>query len=544
VPLSPLPFRRPSRRLGCIGSLLLSLLVGLTEGGSPGGRAAAAAELLEIRLDGLAIPIPLDQLDAFSLGEPPPPSPAGDELTVWLGLLQPRSRQDLRILLRTPLLQDRSFGRQLLDSWAGGQMLEEVGGLLTTADGGSTTTLLQATLRQLLQQGRRVTAIELLRSLPPARLTLQLDGLLALAERWRQQLRQQQLALQGLQRLELRPRRSRPLAEAVADVLRPRQLDLAVAHRRESLPLEIWTARPDRSSAGAGRPWLLLMPGLGGTAEQLGWLAGTLADRGWSAVVLQHPGSDGAALRAALEGQRPPPGAEALATRLDDVAAVLVAQRQGRLGIGGDGVVLVGHSLGGLTALLAAGLEPVAGLEGRCRQALERLPINNPSRLLQCQLASTGLPRTPHRPTDLRGVVVLNGFGSLLWPGRGLESLPLPVLMAGGSLDLVTPPLEEQLGLFLQAGDPRSRLVMVDGGSHFSPVRVAEEEEVLFRLGSELVGVEPASVQRLLLRLTSEFLQTLEQPLLFPSQRLSQEGVTAYVLDPAAARRWRRLVGR
>jgi predicted dienelactone hydrolase len=510
----------------------------------PGGRAAAAAELLEIRLDGLAIPIPLDQLDAFSLGEPPPQSSAGDELTVWLSLLQPRSRQDLRILLRTPLLQDRSFGRQLLDSWAGGQMLDEVGGLLTTPDGGNTTSLLQATLRQLLQLGRPVTAIELLRSLPPARLTLQLDGLLALAERWRQQLRQQQLALQGLQRLELRARRSRPLAEVVAELPRPRQQELAVAHRREGLPLEIWPARPYRNSSGTGRPWLLLMPGLGGTAEQLGWLAGTLADRGWSAVVVQHPGSDGAALRAALDGQRPPPGAEALGIRLDDVASVLAAQRQGRLGIGGDGVVLVGHSLGGLTALLAAGLEPVAGLEGRCRQALERLPINNPSRLLQCQLASTGLPRTPPRPPDLRGVVVLNGFGSLLWPGLGLAPLPLPVLMAGGSLDLVTPPVEEQLGLFLPAGDPRSRLVMVDGGSHFSPVRVAEEEEVLFRLGSELVGVEPASVQRLLLRLTSEFLQTLEQPLLLPSQRLSQEGVTAYVLDPEAARRWRRLVRR
>ncbi len=544
MPLTPRPFRRPSRRLGCIGSILLSLLVGLAPLGSATGGSAAAAELLEIRLDGLALPIPLDQLDAFSLGEPPAPGSTGDELTVWLGLLHPRSRQDLRLLLRAPLLQDRSFGRQLLDSWAGGQMLEEVGDLLTTPDGGSTTTLLQATLRRLLLQGRPVTAIELLRSLPPARLTLQIDGLLSLAERWRQQLRQQQLALQGLQRLELPQRRSLPLARVVTAVPPMRRLQLAVPHRREPLPLELWSARPGRAESTSPRPWLLLMPGLGGTAEQLGWLAGTLADRGWSAVVLQHPGSDGAALKAALDGQRLPPGAEALATRLDDVKAVLDAQRQGRLAISGDGVVLVGHSLGGLTALLAAGLEPVAGLEGRCRQALDRLPVNNPSRLLQCQLASTGLPRTPRRPDDLRGVVVLNGFGSLLWPGRGLAPLPAPVLMAGGSLDLVTPPLEEQLGLFLPAGDPRSRLVMVDGGSHFSPVRVAAAEEVLFRLGSELVGVEPQSVQRLLLRLTSEFLQTLEQPLLLPSQRLSQEGVTAYVLDPAAARRWRRLVGR
>ncbi len=525
--------------------MLLSLLVGLAPGGGAvgGGSAAAAAELLEIRLDGLSLPIPLDQLETFSLGEPPYPGSAGDDLTVWLGLLQPRSRQDLRVLLRMPLLQDRSFGRQLLDSWAGGQMLEEVGGLLTTPDGGSTTGLLQATLRTLLKEGRPVTAIELLRSLPPARLTLQLDGLISLAERWRQQLRQQQLALQGLQRLALRPRRARPLAEAVAQRPLPRPMALRVSHRREPLPLEIWHASPGNAGTGSSRPWLLLMPGLGGTAEQLGWLAGTLADRGWSAVVLQHPGSDGAALRAALDGQRPPPGAEALATRLDDVKAVLAVQGQGRLGIGGDGVVLVGHSLGGLTALLAAGLEPVAGLDRRCRQALDRLPINNPSRLLQCQLASTGLPTTPRPPRNLRGVVVLNGFGSLLWPGRGLTSLPVPVLMAGGSLDLVTPPLEEQLGLFLPVGDPRSRLVLVDGGSHFSPVRVAEEEEALFRLGSELVGVDPESVQGLLLRLTSEFLQTLEQPLLLPSQRLSQEGVTAYVLDAEAARRWRRLVG-
>jgi hypothetical protein len=64
----------------------------------------------------------------------------------------------------------------------------------------------------------------------------------------------------------------------------------------------------------------------------------------------------------------------------------------------------------------------------------------------------------------------------------------------------------------------------------------------LFRLGRNLVGLNPQTVQRLLLRLTSEFLQTLEQPLLLPPQRRVQEGVTAYVLDPAAAVRWRAMV--
>jgi len=56
------------------------------------------------------------------------------------------------------------------------------------------------------------------------------------------------------------------------------------------------------------------------------------------------------------------------------------------------------------------------------------------------------------------------------------------------------------------------------------------------------VGQDPRTVQRLLLRLTSEFLQTLEQPVLLPSQRRVQEGVTAYVLDPEQAKRWRALL--
>ncbi|MEA5413342.1 ComEC/Rec2 family competence protein, partial [Synechococcus sp. BA-120 BA3] len=222
------------------------------------------------------------------------------------------------------------------------------------------------------------------------------------------------------------------------------------------------------------------------------------------------------------------------------VRAVLMgAQRRGEFSVRGRGVVLFGHSMGALSALLAAGVVPEAGLAERCRKALDRLPIANPSRLLQCQLPSTDLPKRSSPPADLRGLVLLNSFGSLLWPRRGLASLGVPVLMVGGSLDLVTPPLEEQLRLFLQARDPRSRLVMVEGGSHFSPVRLMPTDEVLFRLDEDLVGVDPALVQSALLRLTTEYLQTLEQPLLLPAQRRVQQGVTLDVLDAAAARRWK-----
>jgi predicted dienelactone hydrolase len=555
----------PSPRRRCrFGALLASLLLASAAATAP----LRAAELLEVRLEDLVLPVNLRQLEAWArqrqdrpASEPPP----GADLLVWLSLPGATTQRDLRFLLTMPLLRERSFGRQLLDSWAGRLVLEEVGQLLTHPDGRRSTDLLDTTLRRLMEQQREVSAIDLLRELPAERLSLQLDAMLLTASQWRQQLSFQIRALRELQTLglpvepgnrfrvdpvgptELSLAARRPVAWRAAAV--PEQkLALKVPHRPLPLPLVLWPAvAPTAGPAAAGataanaatppRPWVLLLHGLGGEIDQLSWLGRGLAQRGWSVLALQHPGSDGAALREALQGQRPPPGGESLALRLADIDAVLQAQRRGRLPVRGAGVVLLGHSLGAVTALLAAGLMPEAGLEQRCRQALERLPFTNPSRLLQCQLPPALRHRALTGPGELQAVVGLNPFGSLLWPRRGISGLAVPVLLGGGSLDLVTPLLEEQLGLFLPAATPRNRLVVVQGGSHFSPIHVADGNTALFRLGDELVGVAPATVQELLLQLTGDFLGGLTAP---QPQRLSREGVTAFVLDPAFARRWRR----
>ena len=503
---------------------------------------AGAAEVLEIQLEHLQIPINLRHLERWSQGDPHLSMEAdlangGSDQAIWLGLLKPASRRELKVLLRAPLLRDRSFGRQLLDSWAGGQLLGELGELLTTEAGQPTTGQLQASLRQLLLEKRAVSLIDLLVALPEPHLNLRLDGLLELAAQWRRQLRQQRHALRELGAMGLPQRRAASLLDRGGPMGRHQHLTLVVPHRPTPLPVEIWTpVRPPRSD----RPWVLLLPGLGGNADQLGWLAGALAQQGWTTVVLQHPGSDAAALKASLEGQRPPPGAEVLAERLADVKALLAAQRAGGLPVQGDGVVLLGHSLGGVTALLAAGLKPEPGLDRRCARAVDRLPLTNLSLLLQCQLPAAALPPALPRPRGLRGVVLFNSFGSLLWPDRGLRGLQVPALLVGGSLDLVTPPLQEQLELFLPVGDPRSRLVLVEGGSHFSPLRLPPGDEALFRLGSDWVGVDPEAVQGLLLGLTTDFLDSLA--LAAPprsSQRLFHRGVTAYELDPSTAAQWR-----
>ncbi|MEB3264828.1 MAG: alpha/beta fold hydrolase [Synechococcus sp.] len=521
--------------------MLASLLLALA---GPCLQPAAAAERLHLRFDGLEVPVDLQQLADWTRRRPHAPAAAADlgagrgDLALWLGLLDGRSRQDLTRLLRAPLLRSRSFGEQLLTSWAGRRVLEEVGALLTDGSGRSSAPLLQDTLRELLARQEEVSTLDLLRALPPDDLHLQLDTLLEQADLWRGQLREQQRAVRHLRRMALPERRSLPPVFGDRPQVRRTTVQLPVPHRPDPLPLEIW-----RGSAPApAGPWVVLMPGLGGNSEQLSWLAAALADRGWPAVVLQHPGSDFGAMQALLAGEQPPPGAETLPERLADLQAVLQAERQGPLPPLGDGVVLIGHSLGALTALLASGPPIEPGLQRRCQEALRRLPLTNLSRLLQCQLADRlAEPATPAALAEqpLRGVVVLNGFGSLLWPDRHLQALAVPLLMVGGTLDLVTPPVGEQLGLFLPVGHPRSRLVLVDGGSHFSPVRVTGQGAVLFQLGEELVGVEPRRVQDLILRLSLDFLEGLRGPDLLQPQHRRQEGVGAYVLDAAAAERWR-----
>jgi predicted dienelactone hydrolase len=136
---------------------------------------------------------------------------------------------------------------------------------------------------------------------------------------------------------------------------------------------------------------------------------------------------------------------------------------------------------------------------------------------LQCQLVDVSLPQQV-APPALSAVIGFNSFGSLLWPADSLsKTVNVPVLFTGGTLDLITPPISEQLGLLLaMPADPSSRVVLVEGASHFSPVRVEGQRqgaqgEDLFQLGEDLVGVQPLQVQALLEQEVVQFLVEQEQ---------------------------------
>ena len=513
--------------MGLMGSLLLS-----TGGSWPVG----STERVEVKIDGLVLPFSVEELGAFVRSPTADPAQLSQsELSTWMGLLAPESRQGLIRLLKAPVLSRRSLGRQLLSSWGAGPLLDALGELIRVEDGKRINrSLVLSTLEQLLERQATVSTLDVLEALPTQQLRLDLDALVAAANRWRLELKRHQTLMQTLAQKEarlqlLKGTEGSALAEA------PRQSMLAVDHRSRPLLVERWIPQ---SSSKDGL-WVLMMPGLGGDPDHFNWLARSLMQAGWPVVVLKHPGSDAASVQALLEGRQSFDGAAALRDRLADLVAVLDAQQRGDLNIPGTDVVLMGHSLGALTALLASGAQPVPGMEQRCEAALAGLPLTNLSELLQCELAAGRVLEGNAMASPPRAVVGLNSFGGLIWPHRSSQALPIPLLMVGGTLDLITPPLDEQLPLMAGLAEhPASRVVVVEGASHFSPIRVdgqgkASEGDDLFRLGEELVGVNPLSVQRVIAHEVIRFLDSLSSG--------SPRNDAVHLMEASSKTRWHRL---
>ncbi|HCA62277.1 MAG TPA: alpha/beta hydrolase, partial [Synechococcales bacterium UBA8647] len=417
---------------------------------------APAAEQLLVRFSGLELPLDLNELESWALRPK-----VNAELGPWLNLLDPATRQDLQRILRQPLNLESSTIALLLDSWAGRQLVLQLGSLLRSADGDGGPLLLD-----LLQRRGRSTVVSLLKEAPTSHLELDLDALSALGFRLRGQLEQQKNLLKQLNDLRLMPL---PVFRSTRGPVRHQQRSLAVEHREAPLALDLWWP----AGGAPAKRWLLFSHGLGGSTAQMEWLASELAAQGWPVLAVQHPGSDDTAVRGLLEGRQTLPGLETLPARLQDLQALQSAVRDGRLGFGPHGspprLVLLGHSLGALSSLLWAGADVEPGLAERCSQNLQQIPVLDSSFLLQCQLTELSLPAL-EPPVGLDAVVVLNSFGSLLWGERGLASIAVPVLSIGGSMDLITPPLNEQVRPFQQLQHSGSRLALVEGGSHFSAV--------------------------------------------------------------------------
>ena len=479
----------------------------------------------------MSIPISIKELIDWSNGA----EETNSELASWLSLLGFKERKGLAKFLNTPLVRDKSMARQILRSWSGRKLLDEVSDLILMDEDSSGASVLD-TLENLLNEKDEVTTFDLLNSLSVKAIHVDLDGWIEVANNWRRELNKQQKLISDLTKInEISVEREESnLFPYEIKETEYELLSLNVPHREKPLNLEVWNP----SSRDKNRKnWIVLMPGLGGDRNHFNWLARSLSHNGWPVVVLDHPGSDSLALEALLKGRLPFPGAEVIPDRLKDLDRIVNAKQSGEIDISAEKIVLMGHSLGALTAILASGIEIDDQLKNRCQEVFDDLSLTNLSSLLQCQLIDIPLSKRKNFE-NLSAIVGMNSFGSFLWENYLDNQINIPLFLTGGTFDLVTPSISEQLELLLAvSSSPLSRVLLIEGASHFSPIRVEGQMyksvgKDLFHLGESIVGYHPLSVQSLLSFEIINFLEKLEESKSVPSNTNLMKGdLKFHILD-------------
>ena len=471
----------------------------------------------------MSIPISIKELIDWSNGK----EETNSELASWLNLLGFKERKGFAKFLSTPLVRDKSMARQILRSWSGRKLLDEVSDLILMDEDSSGENVLD-TLENLLNKKDEVTTFDLLNSLSVKAIHIDLDGWIEVANNWRSELNKQQKLISDLLSLN-EVSGNREISKNLPFEIKESEyklISLNVSHRNKPLNVDVWNPYFREKTR---ENWILLMPGLGGDRSHFNWLARSLSHNGWPVVVLDHPGSDSLALEALVKGRLPLPGAEVIPDRLNDLDSVLNAKKSGKIDISAEKVVLMGHSLGALTAIFASGVKIDDQLENRCQKVLDNLSLTNLSSLLQCQLVDITFPDR-EKMENLSAIVGMNSFGSFLWQKNLDNQINIPLFLTGGTFDLVTPSVSEQLGLLLAvSASPLSRVLVIEGASHFSPIRVMgqmkqSEGKDLFNLGESIVGYHPLSVQSLLSFEIISFLENLEEKKSIPSNTNQTRG--------------------
>ena len=245
------------------------------------------------------------------------------------------------------------------------------------------------------------------------------------------------------------------------------ELTVAVSHRPEAVSVLVLVP-----TGNANGRVVVISHGLWDDPESFEGWGEFLATHGYTVLMPDHPGSDGAQQRAMLAGDREPPGAEELRLRPLDVSALLDAVESGRLlsgrGLNTQSVAVVGHSWGGTTALQLLGAVPtVRKLSTRCADL--RDPERNISWILQCSWLN-GIAQAGVADSRVKAAVAVSPPLRLLFEQSSSKNLSTKVLLVSGTRDWVVPSGPEAIAPMRESGATKQghRLVLAEGMNHFS----------------------------------------------------------------------------
>ena len=217
-------------------------------------------------------------------------------------------------------------------------------------------------------------------------------------------------------------------------------------------------------------PLVVLSHGFTSDRSHFDYLAEHLTSHGYVVAVPEHVGSDSKFKEAFLRGElsvdvspteffNRPLDITYLLNRIENHP-----EFKGQ--INWEQVGILGHSLGGNTALVVSGA-PLN--QKRISQVCQpNQPTLNASELLQCR--ASFLPPGSYNLQDprIKAVVGVNPVTSSILGPESMSKIPIPTMIVGGNKDIVAPFIEEQAHPFLWLTTENKYLAVMVGSSHNS----------------------------------------------------------------------------
>ena len=448
---------------------LSSLTLALGWGGAI--PSALAAKQVTIRLGPFEQAIAIADLDRFAKT-----GKISSELQLYAPILTPQVREVLnRRLQLDPKLADKIID-DVLHSPTGKQLIDSLG----VAIPNSTLPQLQTAASLAVRQANGLSVVGFLRAYPKENITVDASSAIALALQFNPTYLQSE-ALSPLLESELAVTSNTPFkptfnpAQSGSQTVQQQTLFLLDRQRNRTIPVDLYWGKGVQSTSPTQQPLVVISPGFGEDRKFLAYLARHLASYGLTVAALEHPGSN-ASWVARMSGDRNIadllPGRE-FVERPKDVSFLLdelakLNQQPGPLQgkLNTQQVSVIGHSLGGYTALALAGAElNLEELRQFCKGSI--VFRQAPGDWLQCAAADLPDRKLQLQDKRVKSAIALNPLIGNLFGKTGLTQVTTPVLLLGGTEDVVTPLISNQLRPFTQLGGSKYLLTAI-GGTHLS----------------------------------------------------------------------------
>lgn len=259
-------------------------------------------------------------------------------------------------------------------------------------------------------------------------------------------------------------------------------------------------------------PVIVISHGLAEDRNTFVYLAKHLVSYGFAVAVIEHPETNSKEFQQFLSGIASPPEATDLINRPLDIKYLLdELQRlndsdvnlKGKLNLQQVGVI--GHSLGGYTALALAGATinfPQVRKDCSPNRSL------NLSVFLQCGALEVPPANYPIKDERVKAILAFNPLNSTIFGSKGVSQIKIPTMLVGGSQDIVTPAVPEQIFPFTRLPNPDKYLALIENGTHFTVETDPPASQRVIPVPNGLLGPNRAPAYSYVKALSVAFFET------------------------------------